>query len=555
MGYRSWVVRLAVWACAAACAGGLVGCSQAYHKQDADKEVYRIIEEKWQDQFGIKANYKVADADNSSQEVQNIPAVPDSGVLSLVEAVAMATSYNRDYQREKERMYLEVLDLTLERYEFMPQFFGTLGGDVNREARERFMGLDGEFGFNLLLAEGAQITTSIAADWLRFLIGDPRETLSSVLVATVVQPLLRGAGRKIVQENLTQAERSALYQIRAFSRFRQEFVVSIVTDYYRVLQVLNRVENTKNSYERLSRSKDRLEMLAKAGQKPQLEVDQAEQDKLKAWDTYISDQQRYEQLLDQFKIQLSLPTDSQIKLDPGELEGLEAAGITEPQISETDAIETALVRRLDLANDKDRVDDARRGVAVAADGLGTELNLVASASVGAPDEIRFGRIELNEGTYSLGLELDLPLDRKAERNAYRETLILLLQRRRAYEQSIDQVKLDVRQAWRDLREAAQRYKVQQESLKLALRRVASTKLLLEAGRASTRDLLESEAALLSAENRTTEALVDHTTAKLRFYRDIGILEVRNDGFWQIPAMDAVDAQTTTEVGNNSVLAP
>jgi hypothetical protein len=56
------------------------------------------------------------------------------------------------------------------------------------------------------------------------------------LSASVTQPLLRGSGRQIVQENLTQAERNALYQIRSFNRYRQTFVVSIVNDYYRVLQ-------------------------------------------------------------------------------------------------------------------------------------------------------------------------------------------------------------------------------------------------------------------------------------------------------------------------------
>jgi hypothetical protein len=44
--------------------------------------------------------------------------------------------------------------------------------------------------------------------------------------------------------------------------------------------------------------------------------------------------------------------------------------------------------------------------------------------------------------------------------------------------------------------------------------------------------LESEDALVQAENAVTQALIDHTLAKLSFFRDIGILEVKPDGMWE-----------------------
>src|SRR5262249_18888091 len=42
-----------------------------------------------------------------------------------------------------------------------------------------------------------------------------------------VQPLLRGAGKAVTLEPLTQAERNLLYIIRDFAKFRQEFFVFI----------------------------------------------------------------------------------------------------------------------------------------------------------------------------------------------------------------------------------------------------------------------------------------------------------------------------------------
>jgi outer membrane protein TolC len=177
------------------------------------------------------------------------------------------------------------------------------------------------------------------------------------------------------------------------------------------------------------------------------------------------------------------------------------------------------------------IDDALRKVLVTENGLGAELNLVGSMSVGSTVPTDYGRLQFHRGTYGLGFEADLPLDRKTERNAYREALIALERQQRQYENDADTVKLDVRKAYRDLEQAAESYHIQKNSLDLAQKRVESTTLLLEAGRLTTRDVLESQDALLQAQNSLTAALVDHAIAKLSFFRDIGVLQVRPDGMW------------------------
>jgi outer membrane protein TolC len=229
---------------------------------------------------------------------------------------------------------------------------------------------------------------------------------------------------------------------------------------------------------------------------------------------------------------LSLPTDAAVELDQNELKALSKIGIVEPDYKLDAAIETALARRLDLANSGDSVEDSARKVMVAADNLGVELDLIGSAGVGSTPETNFERLQFHRGAYSLGLEADLPLDRKAERNAYREALITLEQRQRDYENYVDSVKLDVRDAYRRLREEAESYRTQQKALELANVRVGVSPILWEAGRMNARDYLESQDDLLQAQNQVTAALVSHAIAKLNFFRDIGILQVRPDGMWE-----------------------
>ncbi|MBN2314785.1 MAG: TolC family protein [Sedimentisphaerales bacterium] len=528
-------VPILIWIiCVTVVLGCIGGCSTDHYKAGADKEVYQIIAGKWHKGFGSKSNYIITDSNvpSSPNDIKIETAIPASGVLSLARAVAIATAQNRDYQRQKEDLYLTALDLTLARHQFARQWFGTVDASYTRDAADEQVGYGAETGFNQLLADGAQIGASIAIDWARFLTGDPDMSLASVLSANITQPLLRGRGRKIARENLTQAERNALYQIRSFNRYRKTFVVLVVDAYYRVLQYKDRVTNAENNYNSRVLSRERLEMEAEAGRKPNYEVDQARQSELGARDSYLQALQSYEQQLDEFKIMLSLPTRTEIELDQNELKALETVGVVKPDYDLDAAIKTALAHRLDLANSADTVEDMERKVVVAADNLGVELNLIGSAGVNSAPKTKLERLQFQNGTYSIGLEADLPLDRKAERNAYREALIALEQRRREFQGDVDEVELDVRQAYRQLVEAAERYETQKTSLEVAKTRVESTTFLLQAGRVTTRDLLESQDALLSAQNDVTAVLVDYAIAKLSFFRDVGILQVRPDGMWE-----------------------
>jgi outer membrane protein TolC len=516
------LVSLVIWS----------GCSTEHYKAEADEEVYEILDAKWNQSLGSKVNYRISDVEASPNDLPPSYTVPASGVISLKEAVALATANNRDYQTQKEQLYLEVLDLTLVRHSFVRQWFGTIDAGYARDSDDEQVDYQADIGFSQLLADGAAISAGIAIDWARFLTGDPQTSLGSVLSASFSAPLLRGRGRKIAQENLTQAERNALYQIRSFNRFRKTFVVSVATDYYRVLQSRDAVTNGENDYQSAVESKERLEMEAKAGRRNPYEVDQAQQRVLQAGDSLVRFQERYEQLLDEFKVRLVLPTEAEIELDQNELTALAELGINQPDYTLDDAVETALNQRLDLATSRDYVDDAARKVEVAADGLGAELNLTGGMNVGSTPQTDLTRLQFHNGTYTLGLSADLPLDRKSERNAYRRALITYERQRRSHEDDTDNIKLGVRDAYRELQKAAQTYQIQMNSLDLAQKRVESSTLLLEAGRLTTRDLLDAQDDLLLAQNQLTAALVGHVVAKLNFFRDIGVLQVRPDGMWE-----------------------
>lgn len=507
----------------------LAGClTPQQYAQQADEEAYGIIADKWDASLGGKADYTLDD--NSAEP--NGPAI--TGQISLARAVAVATGRNRGYQRQKELLYTKALDLTLERHRFARQWLATLGANYTRDAADESVDASGILGVNQALADGADVGIGIALNWLEYLTGDSRSSLATVLSASVTQPLLRGFGRKIAQEDLTQAERDAFYQIRSLNRFRKTFVVSIVTDYFGVLRALDRVENDRLNYQNLLANQRRVEMMADTGRVPRFQAGEVRQSALQALDRYNRSSEAYKTVLDQFRDRLALPADADVTPDPNELKALEAEGISEPNVPLDAAVAAGLELRLDLANTRDAVDDAERKVEVAADALRAELNLTARANVTSADPRDFTRMKFNKGTYGVGLDVDLPLDRKQERNLYRQALITLADSKRTYDEQVDQVRLDVRQARRDLLEAHTSYKIQQTSLKLAAKRVDMQLILLQEGRATTRNYLDAQEDLLGAQNAKTAALVEFTLASLRFYRDTGLLHVRPDGMWEAP---------------------
>ncbi len=509
----------------------VMGCASKDYKADADKRVYNIIDQKWRDEFGRKANYKISDVAPSSNDIQIDKELSLREVLDLSSAVAIATAYNRDYQLQKELLYTTALDLRLTRHIFETQYFGGLSGGYDSDWNDEVVGLEGNLGFNRLLATGTYISTKISTAWLDVLSGNIEGGMAAVLTATITQPLLRGADRKVVIENLTQAERDTLYQIRSFNRYRKNFVVSIITQYYQVLELYKLTKIAEDNYDTLTLLYERVEKLTKAGRLPALELDRMRQEMLKAEDLYVQTVKEYGTLLDLFKVSLGVPPTTEIRLDESSLEDLETAGMHYPAFNENEAVGTALYHRLDLTNSADAVIDAQRKVYVAADALGADLNVIGTTNVASRNQGSRQTMQVADD-YTVDFELNLPLDRVAEQNVYRKALITLNQRQREYELAADTIKMEIRQAYRELKEATERYKLQSEGLSLAQERYRKTFLLMQYARVSSRRVLDAQSALFDAQNEATDALIDYTVAMLNFYRDTGVLQVRPDGMWE-----------------------
>jgi outer membrane protein TolC len=542
----------------------LAGCSPKSYKEDADKRAYDIIDRQWDPAFGTKANYRVGDVTPGPNDIQMESAVPASGVLTLPYALSLATAHNGKYQTEKDRLYKAALDLRLVEHRFETQLFGggsllygnnyqhsskrPLSNQAVDEAQTGHTGLsstkhpaseivqtEGNFGFNRMLPTGGQLSTTVAAAWADILAGRGEKGMNSIFSVAITQPLLRRSDPMIIRDKLTQAERDMLYEIRTFNRFRKTFAVSVATEYFRTLEAYDATRSTQTYYEGRVALHGRVVRLAEVGLVSKIEIDQVQQDVLRARDDVIVARRRYEQALDHLKLTVGLPMTAQFQIDVGLLDALQEHGLPRPEPALDDATETALSQRLDMANHADAVLDAQRAIYVAADKLKTDLRLKADVNLDAQGNRKMW----------VGPVLDLPLDRVPQQHDYRKALLALDERRRDYDSFADTIRFEVRDAYGKLLETAERYEVASEGLATAQKRFKTASALLQYGQGSSRRVLDAQHDLYDARNVATSMLVEYAIATLDFYRDTEALQVRPDGMWeQGPGLPVTAIKTT-----------
>ncbi len=512
-------------------AAGFAGCSAASHLREADREVYGILGAKGDRALGRRMPfeaYRLEPMKNRLRDrlLDEIKAGKQPLLeLDLTKALEIAAAESREFRDRKERLYLAALSLTDQRNRYSTIFSGTGDGTVSGTGDDTSQGrASGTIGFSKILASGARVLGSFVSTYFKVFTSGGGWDVSSLLSLSITQPLLAGFGREVALEPLTQAERDVVYAIRDFERFRRTFCVDIVGEYLNILELRNNLQNQVANLKSLETNRARVEALAEAGRMPRFQVDQARQQEFAARDRTILARSRLQTAKDRFKITLGLPLETRIRLDEGVLDQLRALGVEAVELTEDDAVRIALQRRLDLRNAKERIEDAERAVRIAEQALEAGLDLSLAVEVPNEDD-KGGKLRFDKLRWEAALGIDLPLNKVPERNVLRRSLIALDAARRDYELQRDRTEEAVRAALRDVEQAYRSYKIQEQAVHLAEQRVDSTLLLIDAGRASTRDYLEAEQALLESQNALTSALVDYVVSELRLLRDLELLEV------------------------------
>jgi len=517
--------------------------------------------------------------------------------IGLLDAVRIAAYNSPDYKSQKEALFQSALAMDLADDTFRTIFSGALSSSMSfyRDAGEkdaiagRALSHDetGRLGFSRKFHNGIRVTGSIMANLAGMLTGDRRTAWGSSADLSVSVPLLRGSGRLVNMEPLTQAQRSFVYQVRAFEQYKRSFICEIESAYLALVLAKRQQQNQDEAFRRVIRSTRRSYRMAEASRMSQSQFEQAHQSELSSKANWIASCQSYESTKDAFKMKLGLPPDARIEPresdlvqlerhvgryaqlelgpydmggdDPGRIELASPDSVDDGDLKRrTDAaIAIAFSNRLDFVTYRDRLEDAQRKLLVAEDGLRAEVTLGTGVSnladtVGPKSRregVRHGELHPRDWQANPVLTVDLPIERRSERNAYRNALIAVEEAVRTYQRQEDALKETVRSDMRSMNQTKDNLQIQFVAMNLAERRVRNQEILLQAGRADMTVMLEAQDSLVSAKNSLYSAMISYKNQELALQRDLGLLDVSVDGTWQ--EADLVELGVLPRPGNGS----
>jgi len=456
--------------------------------------------------------------------------------IDLEEAFRLAQISAREFLTAEESYLLAAIAVLIQRHLFEPRLFNDTSFFIDGD------GLDGRFDNVLSLVNELRVARrlpfggSVEASWiwqatenLRSSVSDQYRQSSTIALDASI-PLMRGAGN-VAREDLIQAERDLIYGARSFERFRRSLLVSIANDYFSLLETKAVIRNQIAQVQSLERLEEATAARVEAGRLSEFQRNIVANDVLAGRSRLASQRERYILALDRFKVRLGL--DPETPIDIADLD----FSVPEPVTNLERATHAALEYRLDLQNARDALDDARRRVANARNNTLPDFDLEAGVAVPTdPDDSEGGVLfDFDDTRYRAGFRLALPLDRKIERLNVRQATIALERALRNFDEFRDNVIIDARSAVRGVDLARFSLNLAEQQVEINARRLEEQQLKQDTIDQQT--LVDSENALLNAQNARDAARTDLRNAVLDYLLTTGQLRVGPDGaFLPLPGM-------------------
>lgn len=514
--------------------GALTDKAPPSSNPDGNQLSFTVAEEK-RDVAARLAAYQAAEEDPTARRMDL------SGVLRQAQSGA------REYLSAEEQYILAGIRLLIERHRFDIRLFHsastTLSQNTTDGSRELALNVVNELAARKQLPFGGEV----AARWIWDATDNLRNaasggyTQASRLVLEGNVPLLRGFG-DVAQESLIQSERDLVYAAREFEDFRRTFVVSIARDYFGLLQQQDAIASQKRQLENFLNLENRQREWYQAGRLPEFEVNLATNNVLNARASLANQLETYILALDRFKVRLGIPVRQPLVIIVGEL------NLPEPETTLDRTTDLALEYRLDLQNQRDRLDDSKRAVLNAQNALLPDLNVTGNVTFPTKGSAREGGAvyEFDDIRMAAGIRLDIPLDRQIEKLQVRQSMIALSRSQREYDRFRDELILDVRARTREIERARLNLLLAEERVKINLRRKEEQDL--KPDEIDTQKQVDTANDLRDAETARDRAKADLRNAVLDYLLASGQLRVTREGEIQLlpgmgPGRDPADQQS------------
>lgn len=455
-------------------------------------------------------------------EMHDSRKLPTKLNIDLNAALRLATQYSRSLQSKREQLYLSGLDVLAATRQFEPQCSGTLDYVLNKGSdgdtpRTGALGLKS----SVILPTGGKLSASAGTQ------AGMSNSFNSAIYDTTAnvelrQPLLAGAGYEASHEPLTQARRGLVYALRSFALERQDFSIGIMENYYNLVIQKAVLENTRLNVQQATYLRKRSEALFKIRRAPSIDVLRAQQQELTARNGLLQTESEYEIGLSRFLIEAGLPVSIQLKA------GTEVPVKKPLQLDKDTCIKLALERRLDLKTMEERLDDSQRRLRLARNALLPQLEVFGKSGSREQGVDSPGRGSF-DSDYSAGVSMEIPLDKRDERDAIKKSMIEVASSERNVAEKRDTIRVEISDSFSKLEALSETVVIEARNIEIAQRRADYATFRFRNGELSNRDVVEAQNDLLNARNAHVRALVQYERQRVQLLRDVSLLDVAADG--------------------------
>lgn len=454
-----------------------------------------------------------------------------SEIISLEKSLLWADTHAKEMQFAQYDYLSTTLSLLRELHVWGPRFVNTINTDLSANSTgglyDTSLAVVNDFSVSQKLQNGGELSAGALTTFARDIHSTTVDNDSASAVHVLLDiPLLRGSG-VVARESLIQAKRNMVYAARTYERFRRTFYRQVAGDYMSLVVQKQALKNAQSGVDSLQQLNERQSALYAAGRTRLYDSADAENQALEAVARLSQSWERYRLALDRFKVRIGWPINQNIQVEST------ALGVVAPDVGPdvVDVVQQALLMRLDLQNEKDSVEDTKRGVLNELNTLLPELSFTTRVSTDS-DENDWARFTGKEVDYLTGLSLSLPLDRETERIAVRKQQIALERAKRSYRESRDNVVISVRSALRNI-------EVYQFTFDLQERNVAIAELGLDSinadpDRVSVLDQTRAISDLQRAQDARDSAKRDLELSIVDYFLSAGRLRIGNNGSLQLP---------------------
>ncbi len=176
----------------------LGGCSSAAYRQEADDQVYGILQTALKAVTGNAKTFRIERPVDTLRK--RLLTRKEAVVLNLRDTLDVAAENSRDFQRQKEVLFLAGLSLTREQHDFALRYAGGGTADVDGVSNDdAIVSFREDLSASMNLESGGRLVASFFNSWFRDILTSGGWAADSVLSLTFTQPLMRGFGERIAR--------------------------------------------------------------------------------------------------------------------------------------------------------------------------------------------------------------------------------------------------------------------------------------------------------------------------------------------------------------------